>query len=530
MKRKLKTLSIAIGLSISMPLFAFADIVILHTNDTHCGIARNLGFARVAEYKKEMAKDHAVILADAGDAIQGEPVGKLTRGASIINILNAVGYDFLIPGNHEFDYGMENFLSLAPKAYAGYYSANFIDTKTGERIFPAYKIFTLDGKQVALIGVTTPQTLVSANPAFFKDESGDWAYGFEEDETGEKLYRCIQSVVDDVRAKGADYVLLVGHLGTNGSISVWSSPEIIAHTSGIDAVIDGHSHEQYSKVLTNKKGEPVILSQTGTKLETLGKITISDDGEISSELVTDLTAEDSSVAKIVQEENEKVEKELNVKVGVSTVDFATDIDGERRVRSGETNLGDLCADAIREKFHCDVAIVNGGSIRDALPAGELTYKDLMTVYPFGNMMAMREVSGQQLLDALEVGASFYPEENGGFLQVSGLTYTIDASIPSSVHFDEKGKFTGVTGERRVKDVLVDGEPLDPTGDYRVAGNGYILKDGGNGMTMFEDSYLLSDADVSDLETLVDFITARGGEIGEGYENPEGEGRIQIAKK
>lgn len=530
MKLSLKKLALAVAISMAMPLSAYADIVILHTNDTHCGINRNLGFAKVAQAKKDAQKENpAVILADAGDAIQGEPVGKLSKGEAILSIMNAVGYDFMIPGNHEFDYGMEQFLQLVPKAKCGYYSANFTDLRTGKSVLPAYKLFSLDGKKVALIGATTPETLVSSSPKSFKDDKGNWIYGFQEDETGEKLYQCIQKVVNQVRREGAECVILVGHLGTNGAIPVWSSPAVIAHTYGIDAVIDGHSHEQYSKVLTNKKGQPVVLAQTGTKLETLGKITIHDDGHISFELLKTLLKEDPNVAKLVKQENEKVEKALSVKVGESTVDFVTDIQGVRRVRNGETNLGDLCADAILEEFHVDAAFINGGAIRDQLPKGELTYKTLMTVYPFGNMMCVRQVTGQQLLDALEVGAMNVPEENGGFLQVAGMTYTIDATIPSSVKFNAKGDFQGVFGPRRVKDVMIGGNPLDPAEDYRVAGNAYLMKDGGNGMTMFQDSYLLNDSDISDMETLVHYIQAHGNTIGEGYENPEGQGRIHIMR-
>ena len=528
MKRSFKKLALAVAVSLAVPLAAYADIVILHTNDTHCGISRNLGFAKVAQAKKDLQKDNpAVILADAGDAIQGEPVGKLSQGEAILSIMNAVGYDFQIPGNHEFDYGMERFLQLAPESNAGYYSANFTDLRTGQPVFPAYKMFTLDGKKVALIGVTTPETLVSSSPKSFKDDKENWIYGFQEDETGEKLYQCIQKVVNQVRTQGAEYVVLVGHLGTNGAIPVWSSPAVIGHTYGIDAVIDGHSHEQYSKVLTNQKGQPVVLAQTGTKLETLGKITIHDDGHISSELLKNLSNEDPKVARLVQTENEKVEKALSVKVGEATVDFVTDIGGVRRIRNGETNLGDLCADAILEEFHVDGALINGGAIRDKLPKGELTYKTVMTVYPFGNMMCVRQVTGQQILDALEVGAMMEPEENGGFLQVAGMTYTIDTTIPSAVKLDAKGDFQGVFGPRRVKDVTIGGKPLDPTEDYRIAGNAYLMKDGGNGMTMFQDSYLLRDADVSDMETLVHYIQAHGNTIGEGYENPEGQGRITI---
>ena len=530
MKFSYKKIAASVLVALSLPLFAYADIVILHTNDVHCGISKNLGIAKVAQYKKDLkAENPAVILVDAGDAIQGEPVGKLSQGAFIVELMNAVEYDFQIPGNHEYDYGMENFLKVAKDSACGYYSANFMDLSAGERVFPPYKMFTLDGKQVALIAVTTPETLVTSKPSHFQNAEGQWIYGFQEDETGEKLYSTVQSMVDEVKAKGADYVILVAHLGSNGTVPVWSSGAVIANTTGIDAVIDGHSHEQYTRVVTNKEGNPVVLAQTGTKLETLGKITIDNEGHMTATLLKELGAEEPTIAAMVAAENQKVDETLARKVGVTTVDFVTDIDGVRRVRTGETNLGDMAADAIREFFHCDVGLANGGSLRDMLPAKELTAKDLMDVYPFGNMLTLREISGQQLLDALEMGASEYPEENGSFLHVSGLTYTIDATIPSTVQLDDKGRFVGVTGERRVKDVMVGGKPLELDGDYRVAGNDFFMKYGGDGMTMFEGSYLLKDAEFSDLECLEAFIKNHGGTIGEGYENPEGQGRITILK-
>lgn len=527
-KKRLKGAALTALVLLALPLSAFADIVVLHTNDTHAAIDKHLGFAKVAQYKKDTAKDHdAVVLVDAGDAIQGEPAGRLSLGSAIIRVMNAVGYDFAIPGNHEFDYGVPRFLELAPQLSCGYYSTNIVNTKTGQNLLPAYKMMKLDGKQVAFLGVTTPETLVSANPSYFKNEAGEWIYGFSEDETGEKLYAAIQQNVDKARKEGADIVILVGHLGDNGAIPVWSSPAVIAHTSGIDAVIDGHSHEQYSRVLTNKEGKPVVLAQTGTKLETVGELTIADDGTISSRLVTDIRGEDPKVAAIVKEEIFKADTVLSQKVGESTVDLVTDIGGVRRVRNGETNLADFAADAIREKFHADVGLVNGGTLRGSLAKGDITCKSLMTVYPFTTPIVVKQVMGKDILDALEVGAMNYPEENGGFLQVSGLTYTIDASIPSTVQLDERGNFAGIGGARRVSNVKVNGQPIDPMEDYTVAGNAYILKDGGNGMSMLAVSPLISEPDVSDMDTLVEYIEKHGGTVGEGYENPGGQGRITI---
>ena len=281
-RKRLVGLFTALGLFF-LPLTAWAEVVVLHTNDIHCGVAQNLHIAQLAQYKHDlMKKNPNVLLVDAGDAIQGEPLGSLTEGAAIIRIMNSVGYDFAIPGNHEYDFGMTRFLELAPQQKCGYYSCNFLDKRTGNPLLPSYKIFTLDGKKIAFVGVTTPETLISSTPVFFQNDEGKFIYTFCEDKDGTNLYAHIQAAVDEARAEGAQFVILVGHLGTNGAISAWSSGAVASHTTGINAIIDGHSHEQYSRVDKNKNGEDVIVAQTGTKLATVGKIVIHDDGTLTS--------------------------------------------------------------------------------------------------------------------------------------------------------------------------------------------------------------------------------------------------------
>ena len=526
-RKRLVGLFTALGLFF-LPLTAWAEVVVLHTNDIHCGVAQNLHIAQLAQYKHDlMKKNPNVLLVDAGDAIQGEPLGSLTEGAAIIRIMNSVGYDFAIPGNHEYDFGMTRFLELAPQQKCGYYSCNFLDKRTGNPLLPSYKIFTLDGKKIAFVGVTTPETLISSTPVFFQNDEGKFIYTFCEDKDGTNLYAHIQAAVDEARAEGAQFVILVGHLGTNGAISAWSSGAVASHTTGINAIIDGHSHEQYSRVDKNKNGKDVIVAQTGTKLATVGKIVIHDDGTLTSELVRELPPPDPAVKAIVDEELQKVDETLGQPVGRMEVTLETDIDSVRRVRCGETNLGDFVADAVRATLHTDVALVNGGSFRAPIPEGTVTYKSLATTFPFSNTLVVRSISGAQLLDALELGAMNYPEENGGFMQVSGLTYTIDARIPSSVKLNEQGGFVEVAGERRVKDVMVDGEPLDLTEDYTVSGTAYIMRNGGNGITMFDGTPILRDTNISDLDAIAEFIKENSGVIGEGYENPTGEGRITI---
>ena len=534
--KKLYSAALAMLVTLLLPVVVLAagkDIIILHTNDIHCGITDNLGIDKVSQYKKDLKKQgHPVALVDAGDAIQGAPIGKLSTGESIVKIMNAVGYDFVIPGNHEFDYGMERFLQLASRQKCGYYSCNFVDVKTRKPILKPYKIIVLGGKKIGFVGVTTPETLVTSTPKYFQDKDGKFIYGFCEDQTGEKVYAAVQRAVNNVRKEGADYVFLVGHLGTDGSIPYWSSGAIAANTYNIDGIIDGHSHEQYipPHKIINKAGKEVLVAQTGTKLQILGKMTIKEDGTITSELVKGLKTADPKITKLVAKENKKFEPILKQPVGEALVDLTGDDPktGERRVRSGETNLGDFLADAYRFVLDTDVCMTNGGAIRNSIKKGVFTYNDLLKAFPFGNMCTVIEATGQQIVDALEVGASAYPNEHGAFMQVSGMSYTIDSSIPSGLVIDAKGNFVKIKGERRVKDVKINGKPIDLNGKYTVGGITYVLKDGGNGLVMFKQSKLLKDGIMTDVDAVTEYVQNHlNAKIKEGYENPYGAGRITI---
>lgn len=507
-----------------------ADLVVLHTNDVHCGVENQLGYAQLAQYKKDLMKnpDDTVQLVDAGDAIQGEPLGSLTRGQAVIDIMNVAGYDFAIPGNHEFDYGVARLLELAPQLAGGYYSCNLVDLRTGKTVFPPYKMVAYDGgKKAAFIGVTTPQTLISSTPRYFQDDKGQFIYGFSEDATGQKLYEQVQKAIDQAWDEGARTIILVTHLGQNGSLPVWTSEALAAHTQKVAAIIDGHSHEQYERLVKNRKGQPVLIAQTGTKFQSVGKLVIDDYGHVRGELVTQLDGVDAATEAVVQREMAVVREQLQQPVATLPVDFVTDIEGQRRVRNGETNLADLAVDAIRYRLHTDVALLNGGSFRAPLSAGIVTYESLYRVFPFSNQLVVYSVTGQQLLDALEMGASRYPQEFGGFLQVSGLTYRIDPAIPSSVVLDDKGRFVKVAGPRRVKDVQVNGKAIEADEDYRVGGTAYVLCHGGDGQTSLQGGILLEDTCLSDVEALAEYLSHKGDTLAADYGNPAGQGRIIV---
>ena len=602
MKRRFLSLWIALLMvlslttGISIPSFAAdKDIVVLYTNDVHCGVDDNIGYAGLALYKKEMlAQTPYVALVDGGDAIQGAPIGTLSDGGYLIDIMNKVGYDFAVPGNHEFDYGMPRFLELAGKLNCGYYSSNFMDLRTSSAVFAPYKMFTYGNTKVAFVGATTPESFTKSTPTYFQDGNGTYIYGFCEDESGKKLYTQIQASVDQAKAEGAEIVVLVGHLGENGTTDQWTSDNVIKNTAGIDAVIDGHSHEVYNKYVKNKDGKDVLLTQTGTKLKNIGMLTIKTDGTMTSEMVSKVpegvvtstytVKKGDSLSRIAKKElgsydryqeiynsNRNVLKDPNVlavgsqlvipaKSAVTAdgkaIDYDTDryikaiqsqynetlktvigrtdteltindpATGNRAVRSGETNLGDLCADAYRVVLGAEIGLSNGGGVRASIKPGNITYNDTLTVFPFGNMGCVAEVKGQQIKDALEMASKNYPKESGGFLQVSGLTYTINSQTPSSVQVDEKGNFLKVNGAYRVSDIMVGGTLLDVNKTYTVASHNYMLKSGGDGMTMFKGSKIIRDEVITDVDLLSSYIRNQlGGNVGSDYANPAGQGRI-----
>lgn len=518
------------------------DVLILFTSDVHCGVGQNFGYVGLKAVKEAAeASGKIVFLVDDGDSIQGEPLGTMTRGETNIKLMNAVGYDVAIPGNHEFDYGMDRFLELTEMADFPYISCNF--NKNGELLFEPYVIKEAGDMKIAFVGVTTPQTLTSSTPRYFQDEDGNYIYGFMQDDSGELLYSAVQKAVDDARAAGAQYVIAMCHLGNEEECRPWTYDDVISHTTGIDILLDGHSHDTDKVTMSNKDGEDVIRQACGTKLAAIGYVTISaEDGALDTGLYK--YTNDVSAAELFGLNNSMVAEvenatgELNAKLAevVAHTDFelyindpvAVDDNGKaiRIVRRSETNLGDLCADAYIDQSGADIAFVNGGGIRVNIKAGDITMNDILKVHPFGNMLTVIEVTGQQVLDALEWGSRAVPGESGGFLQVAGLTYEIHAYIDSPCTADEHGLFTGINGERRVKNVMVGGEPLDPNKVYTLASHDYMLLNHGDGYTMFDGCKVLQESVKLDNQVLIDYITGSlGGVIPADYAEPYGQGRI-----
>ena len=492
-----------------------SDVTILYTNDVHTYIDKQspkLTYAAIADLKQsyqDAGKD--VLLVDAGDHVQGTAYGSMDEGASIIKLMNAAGYDVATPGNHEFDYGMDRAKAIMKEADFPYLSCNWVDLRTTLRVLPSVKVFVRGGRRIAFVGVTTPETFTKSTPAYFMDKAQrKYIYDIQGGEDGKKLYDAVQKAIDKAKLL-ADVVIGLGHLGVDPSSAPWTSEEVIAHTSGFDAFIDGHSHPvMENKQVQDASGKAVTLTQTGSYFANVGEMTIAADGTITTKLIPTHEGMDATIAAMQTSWVNTVDDMLGEKIAVGDSDFyvSDPATGKRRIRSAETNLGDFVADGIYtyfnevEKLHCDVAIMNGGGIRADVPAGDWTFKTCKQISPFGNVACLMSVTGKQIQDALEFAARFAGEdgkENGGFLQVAGATYEIHTDIPNTVQTDEKNVWIGsATGTPRVQNVKIYDKasgsylPLDPGATYALAGMNYTLRNLGDGFAMFDGAELIKD--------------------------------------
>ena len=546
------------------------DITILYTNDVHTYIDKQspkLTYAAIAALKKSYQDDGKnVLLVDAGDHVQGTAYGSMDEGATIIQLMNAAGYDAATPGNHEFDYGMDRAKELMADADYPYLSCNWVNLPLNNRVLSDVKYFRIGGRTIAFVGITTPETITKSTPAYFMDKNQKrYVYDILGGEDGQKLYSAVQKSINKARVI-ADYVIGLGHLGVDPSSSPWTSKEVIEHTSGLDAFIDGHSHTVMEcEWVKDLSGKAVALTQTGSYFANVGEMTIKADGSIATQLVPTYDGLDSAVAGIQTEWVSAVDDMLGEKIAVAETNFyiSDPATGKRRIRLGETNLGDFVADGIYsyfnevEQLHCDVAIMNGGGIRADVDAGDWSFKTCKQVSPFGNVACLMSVTGKQIQDALEFAARFVGpdgQENGGFLHVAGATYEIHTDIPNTVQTDDKNVWIGsATGTPRVQNVKIYDKtsgtyvPLDEGKTYALAGMNYTLRNLGDGFAMFDGATLIKDYVSEDYLVMSSYAAMFGGVDANGlphlasanspladypgyllnYEDPYGAGRIQM---
>ena len=544
--RKLRKSCVGICLALALALTLLGgcaapaqgeDIVILYTNDVHGAVDTDIGYAGLAAYRQQLEeKTPYVTLVDCGDALQGDTLGAVSQGEYLMELMNLVEYDFAVLGNHEFDYGMEQLKTLLEQADAQYLGCNIRYTGSGESAVSAlkpYEIVDYGGVQVAFLGISTPESIAKSTPAYFMDDAG---------QISTILWRQRRGVIwtgtehrRGMPGGGADYVVALAP-------APFRSTDVIAATTGIDVVLDGHSHSVIPcDIVKNKDGKDVLLSSTGTGLINIGQLVITAGGNLTVGLIGTYPEADEAIAASIHTLQGQYEEALAQVMGHTEVTLTTEEEGIRLIRNRETNLGDFCADAYRAVAGADIALVNGGGIRADLNAGDVTYGDILAVHPYGNTLCVVEATGQEILDALEMGSRATLAEtgdgesaigeSGGFLQVSGLRYTIDTSVESTVEVDEAGMFVSCGEERRVRDVQVlqeDGSyaPIDAAETYTVASHSYLIKEGGDGLNMFWDNTLTIDGGMMDYEILITYLEdILGGTIGEEYATPQG--RINV---
>ena len=570
MNRRLGQFGMAVfaALVATLPsLAAKSRVVVLHTNDTHTHIDDGrVAFSEIAAEKARLeAAGENVILVDAGDYVQGTALGGFDSGRSAIDIMNAAGYNVATLGNHEFDYGIATMFANVERARFRTVSCNFLRRDTaadpGRLVFPAYTVVTSGAVRVAFVGMTTPSTLVSAKPSTFLDPTGAWrAYDFI---SGEALYAAVQRAVNEA-ARMADYTIVLGHLGISPDCMGYRSTDVIAHTTNFVALIDGHSHSEYTgSRVRNAAGEEVILTQSGSYLGLLGCLTFEDGRCVAAGTIYTRGEKDAKVARLEKNLADAVERQLGVKIAYAPValcSYAPNTN-ERLARKQECSAGDFAADAAwwyaseRAGLACDIALMNGGNVRADVPAGDVTLKALRTIQPFGGAIGVVEANGRQILDALEFGAQAVGQgEFGGFIQVAGMSYVVDAAVKSTLRVDTAGSWTSgpSNGIYRVRDVKVYDRktgtyaPLNENAVYRVVGNAFTLVEGGDGFAMFRSAKKVENGLATDYLVLAEYAKAFGRDANGvpalsssraplaslanypvNYENPCGAGRIAL---
>ena len=499
------------------------DIIILYENDVHCAVD---SYTKLAAMKKELQESYAHVgVVSCGDYIQGGSLGVISKGEYIVNLMNLVGYDAVTLGNHEFDYRMERLEELIGMMDTKPVCSNFEKIGEDQSYFEPYTIVSYGDVEIAYIGITTPSTIKSSSPAQFKDENGNFIYTFHTTD----LYETVQKNIDAAKADGADYIIAISHIGyaeDENYEDLSDIEDLIKNTEGFDVVLDAHSHSVIEGMeIADKGGNEVLLSSTGTKFEHIGKLTISD-GTFATELIktADYKATDPEVDAYILQMYAEYANLGERKVAVSMVNLiVNDADGNRLVRRAETNLGNLCADAFRYMMDADIGYMNGGGIRANIPEGDVTFNHLLNVLPFNNTVVLAEVSGQTIKDMLEMTLKDWPKEAGSFPHLSGITFSVNTAIPSSVVVDENEIFVGVSGEYRVYDLKIYNketekyEPIDLNGKYTIAAANYYLLEYGSGMKMLESAKIIQNDGVLDVEVLENYINEMlDGTIGKEY--------------
>ncbi len=468
---------------------AAAELIIFHTNDMHSRIldtddgGHSIGLAEIsAAVKKVKAKNPATLWFDAGDTFHGMPMITISRGESLVPLLNEAGLDAMTAGNHDFNYGSAQLEKLVKQLKFPLLDANVVRKSNGKLLFKPYKIFKVDGIKVGVFGLSTPETMFKTNP---------------KNVTTVEFLNPVdvsKEMIKKLRPK-CDVLIAVMHMGVDAS-SEFTSERIARETDGIDLIVDGHSHTALPEGIRVKD---TLIVQANCYEHFLGKATIEvENHKIVAKKAELLTAEeikaiapvpDKKILATLAEVKAKSEKLLDEVVAHSDKELS----GERLlVRRNESELGNLAADAFRWTAKSDIAIANGGGLRADLPAGDVRKRNTMAIFPFGNTLRVAEIKGSAVREMLEHSVEYYPASFGGFLDVSGLTFSYDPSKP---------------GGHRVEKILVGGQPIDENKTYTIALADFQTA-GGDDYTMLKGLKIVGEYGTFD-EILADYLNRVG---------------------
>ncbi len=489
--------------------------VILHSNDVHGQIDGYAYIAGLRDYFKSLGAE--VILADSGDFSQGTVYVISSSGAAAIDMMNAAGYDVVTLGNHEFDFGYVRLMDNLSKASFKTICASITLDETGESILPGSTIITTEsGLKIGFVGVETPETVTKVNPGLIN------MLTFA---SFDKLYETTQKAVDEIRGE-SDLVIGLFHLGvdiesrTNGYRSV----DALKKVTGIDMVLDGHSH---TVMTAGQNGESI--QSTGTKFANIGVVVIDNEskGIESNFLVPTYLGSKLYSFRFVDEATKAVCDEITARVDAEyNAVFATSevlLNGDKAPgnRTEETNSGDLITDAMVWSVVKEggieqvepsevVGITNGGGIRAPIAVGDVAKKDVTTVLPFGNTVAVVYITGAELLEALEASTYCTPDPVGGYPQTSGIEWTLDTTKA----FDQgdvyvlDGKETSYYAPasiNRVTITSINGKPFDPNTVYAVVTNNFCAVGGDTYNVLARSSYSF-DTGITLDEAVIAYIT------------------------
>lgn len=477
-------LSMMLGLIFAPSMEVLAEetnavtVTIVHTNDTHSRVEAGIGFAKIGAKVKALKEVNPnTVVVDAGDTLHGQTFATISKGESIIKVMNAVGYDVMTPGNHDFNYGQERLKELAELANFPIISSNVVKAD-GTTLLDPYVIKEVEGLKIGIFGLSTPETAYKTSP---KNVEG--LTFVDPVETAKKM-------VKELQEKGVDAIVALMHMGIDKE-SKDTSYLVRDNVEGIDLIIDGHSHSTLDTI--DNEGKATKIVSTGEYSNNLGIVNLTfEAGELKSVEPTAFTSEeaaalegDADIAAMIAQTTEENKVITSVVVGKTDVE----LDGVREhVRAGETNLSNLITNAMLTSSGADIAITNGGGIRASIDVGDITMEEIITVLPFGNYVIVKEYKGSQILAALEHGTASYPEPAGSFAQVAGATFTLDLN-------KEAGK--------RVSDVKINGEALDLNQTYKVATNDFMAV-GGDGYEMLKEGNLVVELQGLD-EILIEYV-------------------------